>query len=241
MTMLFKGEVDYCKEVAPSYFKLKILTKEIETEPGQFFYIKCNNTFRLRRPFSLHRMFKDGFEILFERKGAGTTFLSNLKRKTLLDILGPCGNGFKIRKEKIIIVGGGIGIAPLFELVLRKRPEKVLLGAKNKDSLLCIDDFKKLGITPIVSTDDGSMGFKGKITDILSEHIDESSAIYACGPPEMLNIVIKKAKEIKCSCQISVEAIIACGVGACLGCAYKTKNGYKKVCKDGPVFDVSDL
>lgn len=116
-----------------------------------------------------------------------------------------------------------------------------MLGAKNKDTLLCMDDFKRIGISPIVSTEDGSMGVKGKITDILQNYIDSSSVIYACGPAEMLDVVIKKAKETGCSCQISVEAIIACGVGACLGCAYKTKGGYKMVCKDGPVFDIGEL
>lgn len=241
MIKLLKGEIDFCQQVLPSYFKIKVLTENIEAEPGQFFHIKCSSddTFRLRRPFSLHRKLKDGFEVIFEIKGRGTKFLSALKKGDILDILGPCGNGFRI-SEKIIIVGGGIGIAPLFELALKNKA-KVLIGAKSKDRLLCIDDFRSLGISPIVSTDDGSMGYKGKITDILIEHVEDCSVIYACGPEKMLDTVIKIAKEKRCSCQISVEAIIACGVGACLGCSYKTKNGYKRVCKDGPVFDVLEL
>ncbi|MEW6103141.1 MAG: dihydroorotate dehydrogenase electron transfer subunit [bacterium] len=240
---LFKAKIGYCKEIAPSYFKMAILA-DIEANPGQFFHIKCanDNTFRLRRPFSLHRKLEDGFEILFEKKGFGTEFLSNLKRGDILDIIGPCGNGFKIMKKQSIIIGGGIGIAPLFELALRCRNPKILIGAKTKDSLLCVDDFRKCKIEPLVSTDDGSLGYHGFITDLFLDSIDSIDFIlYACGPSKMLDSVIKIAKEKNIPCQISVESIIACGVGACLGCAYKTKNGYKKVCKDGPVFDVSEL
>lgn len=238
---LFKAEVVFCKEVSPSYFKMRLFS-DIDAEPGQFFHIKCSDSkFRLRRPFSLHRKLKDGFEILFEKKGEGTKFLSGLKNGDILDILGPCGCGFRIVDKSPIIVGGGIGIAPLLPLALRKKPDKVLLGAKNKDGLLCIDDFESLGIKPIVSTEDGSMGFKGKITDILQDYINSSCVIYACGPSKMLEVIIQKAKENNISCQISQEEMIACGVGACLGCAYKTRNGYKRVCKDGPVFDVRDL
>lgn len=239
---LFKAEVIFCKEISPPYFKIRLLS-DIDAEPGQFFHIKCslNNTFRLRRPFSLHRKLKDGFEILFERKGEGTKFLSNLKPGDILDILGPCGRGFKIIDKRAVIIGGGIGIAPLFELALRKRPDKVLIGAKNKDGLLCIDDFKSLDIEPMVSTDDGSRGFKGSITDMLQDYINSSCVIYACGPSKMLEVIIQKAKENNIPCQISQEEMIACGVGACLGCAYKTRNGYKRVCKDGPVFDVNEL
>ncbi|MEW6007100.1 MAG: dihydroorotate dehydrogenase electron transfer subunit [bacterium] len=240
---LFKAKIEYCKEIAPSYFKMGLLA-DIEAEPGQFFHIKCfpDNTFRLRRPFSLHRKLENGFEILFERKGEGTEFLSHLKKGDILDILGPCGNGFKIM-EKSIIVGGGIGIAPLFELSIRCKKPKVLIGAKTKDSLLCVDDFRNIGISPIVSTDDGSFGYHGFVTDLLLDSLDsvDSTILYACGPQEMLERVVRIAKEKNVPCQISVEAILACGVGACLGCAYKTKNGYKRVCKDGPVFDVNEL
>jgi len=242
MVRLFKGEVKFSKEVIPGYFKMGILA-DCKAEPGQFFHIKCSfdNAFRLRRPFSLHRKLKDGFEILFERKGSGTRFLSCLKKGDILDILGPCGNGFKIMEGNPIIVGGGIGIAPLFELALNLKEPIVAIGARTKDSLLCMNDFRACGISPIVSTDDGSLGFKGKITHILENYITHSSIIYACGPKEMLNAVIEIAKKRNIPAQISVEEMIACGVGACFACAYKTKDGYKRVCKDGPVFDIAFL
>ncbi|MEW6680371.1 MAG: diguanylate cyclase, partial [bacterium] len=150
---MIKAEVNFCKKIAPSYFKIAILA-DVEANPGQFFHIRCSNdnTFRLRRPFSLHRKLENGFEILFEKKGEGTEFLSHLKKGDILDILGPCGNGFKIMEEDALIVGGGIGIAPLFELSIRCKNPKVFIGAKTKDSLLCMDDFRDIGIEPMVST-----------------------------------------------------------------------------------------
>ena len=149
-----------------------------------------------------------------------------------------------------IIVAGGIGVAPLFFLAERLKPlaTLVLIGAKTKDQILCKNDFKKLGCDVRISTDDGSAGLKGKVTDLLrnilrNNTINANNAItlYACGPELMLKEIRQISKSYDIPAQVSLEAHMACGFGACLGCAVDTQAGYKLVCKDGPVFNAEEI
>jgi len=182
------------------------------------------------------------FEILYEIKGEGTRFLSQYEEADDLDILGPLGNGFKIdlNIKNAILVAGGIGIAPLTflaeELVKEKINVTLILGSKTKLDI----PLSAIGYKLLICTEDGSEGTKGLATDLLNEFVRAQNfaplQIYACGPKAMLKAVAQIT-----NCQVSLEEIMACGVGACLGCAVKTKDGYKMVCKDGPVFNSEDI
>jgi dihydroorotate dehydrogenase electron transfer subunit len=258
------------------YHKLSAYSDYISklAKPGQFVHIKCsdNNTPLLRRPFSIYSVSKEKgtFEILYEVLGEGTKLLSQKKRENFLDIIGPIGSGFSYNvpfanSHLPILVAGGIGVAPLVFLAERLAKSKipacqgkaagrknqkskilVLIGTKTKSLILCKHEFKKLGCDVKIATEDGSLGFRGIVTDLLrKELITHNSSlitgIYSCGPRPMLQEVSKIAKQHKIKCQVSLEELIACGVGVCLGCAVNTKSGYKLVCKDGPVFNSDEI
>ncbi|MBI4974851.1 MAG: dihydroorotate dehydrogenase electron transfer subunit [Candidatus Omnitrophica bacterium] len=230
--------------------------------PGQFIEIRCSDDLNplLRRPLGLHRILKNGIEVLYEVVGKGTALLSKKRKGESLDIIGPLGNGFDIKAgmgQATIIIAGGIGVAPLVSLAeeiarsprpaLHGRELYVLIGACKRSHILCEKDFKKLGAKVLIATEDGSKGYKGLATDLLKDFLNPKPyilypAIYACGPNEMLKTVAWIAKDRRIPCQISLEERMACGVGACLGCAVKVKGGgYKMVCKDGPIFNAEEI
>lgn len=197
-------------------------------------------------------------EILYEIRGAGTELLSRKKPGEFLDIIGPLGNGFNFMpggsQRTSVLVAGGMGVAPLFFLAERLAARKnqkskikhlVLIGAKTKDHILCAQEFKKIGYDVKIATDDGSQGFKGYVSDLLDKKLKamhyERATIYACGPQPMLQEVQNIARAHSLSAQISLEAHMACGIGACLGCVVDTVDGFKRVCKDGPVFEAGKI
>jgi dihydroorotate dehydrogenase electron transfer subunit len=199
-------------------------------------------------------------EILYEVIGKGTKILAQRKAGEYLDIIGPLGNGFDYRTtyhvpRTAILVAGGMGVAPLVFLAEKLVGHKdtrtqghkavVMIGAKTKKQLLCADEFKKLGCEVRVATDDGSKGFKGKVTDLLKDlpsTIDHRpSTIYACGPRPMLKEIAWISNIYNIPAQISLEEHLACGIGACLGCVVQTHDGYKRVCKEGPVFAAQEI
>jgi len=254
------GKVISNRVVKPGYYLMAIDCPPVsrKAKPGQFLTIRCGGKTvpLLRRPFGFHRIGASIFEILYEIVGEGTRFLSGLKPADKLDILGPLGNGFPIpeKGKDFIIVAGGIGVAPLFALAeeLARSPQPIahrkpliLIGAKTKNGILCEREFRRLGCSVKVSTDDGSRGLKGAATDLLEDlpwTLDPGPwTIYACGPHAMLKAAARIAEKHRVECYASLEENIACGVGACLGCAIKTKSGYKLVCKDGPVFNVEEI
>jgi dihydroorotate dehydrogenase electron transfer subunit len=206
---------------------------------------------------------------LYEVVVRSTGLLSLKKRGGSIDLIGPLGNGFNtldehnIRRTPIMI-GGGMGVAPLLALADRisrkeshdggRRKIYALIGSKTRKALLCADDFKRLGCEVIVATDDGTAGRKGFVTSLLRPLLSTMDsrqwAIYACGPVKMLEATARIASDYKIPCQVSLEERMACGVGACLGCPVsirtmnderRTTNEYKMVCKDGPVFDAHDI
>lgn len=218
--------------------------------PGQFIAIRLTEGFQplLRRPFSIHDVSARKLTILYKVLGQGTQILSCKKPGEYLDIIGPLGNGFKLKTGKAhIIVAGGMGIAPLFFLskALIKYKPLVLLGAKDKQQLLCVKEFKKLGLSVKIATDDGSSGFKGRVSDLLVSVLlalrRPFPVVYACGPKPMLRAISEVAREYNILAQVSLEEHMACGFGACLGCVVKTKEGAKRVCKEGPVFEAKDV
>jgi len=241
-----------------------------KTSPGQFFTIRVSDSYvpLLRRPFGAHEIGKDRIIILYKVVGKATKILSSKKKGSTLDILGPLGNGFNIessivrapegrgrlsslpgRQAGIVLVAGGHGVAPLYalakQLSVLSSQLSVFIGAGTKAHVICEKKFKKLGTKVYVATDDGSKGHKGLITALLKNRLRtyevRKTVIYACGPKAMLNEVAKIAKAKKIPCQLSLEEYMACGTGTCLGCAVKTRSGYKLVCKDGPVFDSKEI
>jgi dihydroorotate dehydrogenase electron transfer subunit len=190
-------------------------------------------------------------EILYKVVGKGTKVLANLHHGDHLDLLGPLGKGFDTAGaagEKIL-VGGGVGLAPLYylarKLAINSRVH-LFAGGRNRDDVLCITEFERLGIETYVATDDGTLGEHGLVTEVMEKYVAKSPSgktIFACGPFPMLKAVSLIAQRYSIPCQVSLEAYMACGVGACLGCVIKGSNhteespDYLCVCKDGPVFN----
>jgi dihydroorotate dehydrogenase electron transfer subunit len=232
--------------------------------PGQFvmFRLPERSTPFLRRPFSIHRLLETGggtaLEILYQVIGDTTRAMSGLEKDGFVDLIGPLGRGFTIpsNAKKVFIAGGGVGVAPLLfltDVLLKHRvaPEAitVFIGGRSKEDLLCRDDFTQLGIPVVTTTDDGSAGDQCLVTHPLEQAVQVSGPdiIYACGPPGMLSCVAGIAETFDVPCQVSIEAMMACGMGACLGCAVESREGaedlgrYLHVCMDGPVFEAVEL
>jgi dihydroorotate dehydrogenase electron transfer subunit len=239
-------------EVTPDYYKMILDAPSIAraAKPGQFVNVLVGNKFEplLRRPFSIHSVNSSKLVILYRVVGKGTEFFSHKKPGDQLNVLGPLGNGFdlNVKRGKIILIGGGIGIAPLVFLAekLGSSNITVLIGAKNKRHVLCADELKNLGCEVKIATDDGSSGFKGLVTELLKQNIqakDRPRIIFSCGPKLMLKEIGNISKRYNIAAQVSLEEHMACGIGACFGCVVNTKHGYKRVCKEGPVFDIKEV
>ena len=243
--------------IANGIYKYSVNAPQIakSAKPGQFLEIKASDTQEpfLRRPISIHSIEGDTIVFIFQVKGKGTTALSKKKEGEIIDIMGPLGYGaFKVDDYKsVAIIGGGIGIFPLYELAkqLKNRAKiNVYLGFRNKDLVTCEKEFEAIGLGKLcITTDDGSYKEKGFAIDFMKKDIEEHMVdmIYACGPLPMLRAVKKYADENNIPCQISLEEKMGCGIGACLGCAVKVVSGkeprWGHVCKEGPVFNASDV
>jgi dihydroorotate dehydrogenase electron transfer subunit len=260
---MFFGKVRilWNRRVGSSYYKigLKCGNELIAARPGQFVMLRIDGRTSplLRRPFSIHRIIEGekGIEILYRIVGEFTGRLSEVKDGEWVDIMGPLGKGFSLPENirRIFIVAGGIGVAPMLFLsthILEKKMTgssdiKVFLGARSKEDLLCRDDFLNLGLDVMITTDDGSEGKACLITTPVEAALKEKrpEVIYACGPSGMLKCLSGIAEIYKVPCQISTESVMACGIGACLGCAIEGKDEgrYLHVCMDGPVFDSRDI
>ena len=211
-------------------------------KPGQFINVYTGKgEMLLPRPISLCEIDKkEGtLRLLYQAIGKGTQYFSTLQKGNTLKILGALGNGFSINPEhqQHILIGGGIGVPPMLELAKTLQGNiTVFIGAKSKPIL--VDEFQKIGATVFVATDDGSYGLHGTVLDALKQEQPKGDMIYACGPKVMLKAVFEWANQMPI--QVSMEERMACGIGACVGCAIKIKKGNDwenlKVCKDGPVF-----
>lgn len=204
------------------------------TKPGQFVNIKLDGMF-LRRPISVCHVKGDILTIIYKVVGKGTEAMSRMKEGKL-DILTGLGNGYDldIPYKKVLLLGGGVGVPPLFmlaEKLIEKGMEvSVVLGFNDKSEIFYEKEFQELGAKVYVTTVNGSYGIKGFVTDAMKE-IDYSY-FYTCGPEPMLKAIYK---ESEVSGQFSFEERMGCGFGACMGCSCKTVTGYKRICKDGPV------
>ena len=220
------------------------------TFPGQFAELRVDNTpsVVLRRPISVHSFDAEKNEIgfLVQVVGDGTRWLASLKVGDKVNTLMPLGNGFTMPAEaggRYLLVGGGVGSAPLYYLAeqLKKNGNDfvILIGARSEKDLYRRDAYEALGQVEY-TTEDGSLGEKGYVTNhsVLAEKFDR---IYTCGPKPMMLAVAKYARENNIACEVSLENKMACGLGACLCCVEDTKEGHKCVCTDGPVFSIDEL
>ena len=261
MPVNIKAKLLKKEELISGIFKFSVQADEIvnTAKPGNFIEIRVNDDIEpfLRRPISIYNMDKENgiLEFIFQVKGKGTTILSKRNEGELIDIVGPLGFGtFKYSSyEKLAIIGGGIGIFPLYELAKCAHAENksvnTYLGFRNKDLVVLEDEFGKVSNNLTITTDDGSYAQKGFAIDFLKKDIEDGKidSIYACGPLPMLRAVRELSIEKNIPCQISLEEKMACGLGVCLGCAVKTAASPKEapeywhVCKGGPVFQAKEV
>lgn len=224
------------KKIAPNVFKLILLgdTKDIKNA-GQFVNISIPSLY-LRRPISICDYDANHLILIYKIVGSGTDILSKMKKNEELNILLPLGNGYTLNKKSKcpLLIGGGVGIPPLYNLAKRLIKEKkevsVILGFNTKEEIFYEKEFKKLGAKVFVTTVDGSYGSKGFVTDVMNKI--KYDYFYTCGPLPMLKAVYKSSKY---DGQFSFEERMGCGFGVCMGCSIKTKDGFKRICKDGPI------
>ena len=229
--------------LARQVFRMRLLgdTSAI-TAPGQFVDLALPGFF-LRRPISICDYDADGLTIIYKVVGKGTAALSRLAPGAELDALSGLGNGFDTQKsgESPLLIGGGVGVPPLYALAKRLLAEgkcpTAILGFNKADEVFYAGEFENLGVRTIVCTADGSVGVRGFVTDAIAT-LSGYSFYYACGPEPML-----RAVHALCPCdgQLSFEERMGCGFGACMGCSCKTKYGNKRICKDGPVLDKEEI
>lgn len=219
-----------------------------QAKAGQFLHILCGGDAYLRRPISICDITENRYlRFIFETRGEGTKSLAERSVGDRLDILGPLGNGFEVHTEDedaILLIGGGIGIFPLLNLAKKLEGKAtVILGFRNKDAMMMDDEFAKVCKDVFVATDDGSCGFHGLVTDVLTNIIrsNKVARIYTCGPTPMMKAVAGIAKEHEIPVQVSLEERMGCGVGACVTCTCTVAGKRKRVCKDGPVFDGAEV
>lgn len=214
-------------------------------QPGQFVHIKCGDGLLLRRPISICDAGNGTLRIVFQVRGAGTEWLPERTVGDTLDVLGPLGNGFRLPDcGKVLLVGGGIGSAPLL-LTGKRAPNgaEAALGFRTRDGAILVEEFEQAGIPVRTATEDGSIGVQGTIDQVVRDALNEGdfSAVLACGPTPMLRAISQMLAGRGVPCQVSLEERMACGIGACLTCSCKVSGHYKRVCKDGPVFPLEEV
>lgn len=245
-------------QVSRTMYELEFIAPAIAPDciPGQFVHIRSalDNNPLLRRPLSLYDVDKKlgSITLLYKVVGKGTGLLTRIRPKEYVDAMGPLGHGFSILapRKTALLVGGGVGIAPLIYLgrVLQNQGcnVKVIHGVESRRELVALGKLREIGVEFMPSTMDGSAGYKGLVTDLLLKKVNPADIdfIYCCGPEKMMARVSDYARENGIAGEVSLEEYMACGVGACLGCARKLKSSdteYKKICKDGPVFGMEEV
>ena len=270
------AELLYNRAVAPGIFRMRVRDAHIarQARPGQFIMLQVSGHSDplLRRPFSLCAADGETFELLYRVAGRGTAIMTAWEEQQVVNCIGPLGRGFTIPDglETAFLVAGGIGIAPLLFLLQKldhqQVPGKIIfLGGKTADAVRVLEDFKPLPADIFIATEDGTAGFRGLVTNSFAKYIEKlpkkdlkQSVVFSCGPQAMAQAVSAVASRLSIECQLSLEAIMACGIGACLGCAVKTgpvtaddqagafERGsrsfqYQRVCAEGPVFNSREL
>lgn len=257
------------QEIAPGYFRMRILAPDYTrlARPGQFVMFRVQRSLLplLRRPFGIFRAGfmpadcdtmppKEFIEIIYKVVGSGTDIMQGLHLGDPVELLGPLGSGFDLgmTEGNSILVGGGIGLVPLYmlaESIADPSRAELLIGGRSRDDVIAVTEFERLGVKTFVSTEDGSLGDAGLVTRILEKRLDQKpqATVFACGPMPMIKAVEKICRSRKVALQVSLEELMACGVGACLGCVVKGEGhteenpSYLCTCTVGPVFNADDL
>lgn len=255
MSRIFTATVVKNIELTSGHFLLSLLPQIRIPKPhaGNFFMLQVDSGLDplLKRPLSLHRAAGGEIQFLYRAVGKGTALLGLRKPGDTMQVMGPLGNKFPLRQKSasIILVAGGIGIAPLFALAesAAKRKAYLFYGAGTKREVLLLDELGRLGIDPVISTDDGSLGKKGNIINVMKKYLSrqpslaKNATIYACGPQPMLRTLSDLVKSLNIPAFSALEETMACGVGTCLGCVVRTIDGYRRVCREGPVFPMEEI
>jgi len=254
-SILTKGKIIEQINLDNNYYRIKIKAPQIakEAKPGQFVMLskwKIKELF-LKRPFSFYNIepYLGTFDILYKKIGKGTQILAESKIDDLVELIGPLGNGFEIPESvhNIAIVARGIGIAPLMPLMLEGKQKGIeiysFLSAQTENLLLYGDKIESISKKTFYTTDDGSKGEKGKVTNFLEKVLKETAidVVCTCGSKRLAQHIKKLQKKYNFLAFVSLEEHMACGIGACKGCVHKTKDGYKRVCKEGPIFPVEEV
>lgn len=257
-------EILWNREIGPGYYSmgLKAAAPLTAANAGQFVMLKPADILTpiLRRPLGIAQVLTEndtayGISVIYRVVGQGTALMAKLKPGQIMDVLGPLGVYFILPKEPrhIVLIGGGTGMPPMLCLARQTKNKfgdsckiTVCIGGRSKSDVLGLDEFEKIGVDISITTDDGSLGVKGVATMALNgmcEARKNPDAVFACGPVPMLKAVSAICLKNDIYCQISMEARMGCGIGACLGCAVKPAKGegYLHVCKDGPVFNAGVL
>jgi len=243
--------VSSVEELIPGIFLMRLTAPELAdgVKAGQFFMVGCGEDTVLRRPLSVHHIEGGNLALLFAIRGKGTAWLAQRKRRQKLNVFGPMGNGFEIVPgvKKLLVVAGGIGIAPLFYLVDYAvgtgHKVTMLLGAATKKQLYPANLLPH-DIEVVSATEDGTEGHKGMVTELIPQYSPAADQVIACGPLPMYRHMASERKKLGIEgkpVQISLEMRMGCGVGICYACTVRTKRGLKQVCKDGPVFALDEV
>jgi dihydroorotate dehydrogenase electron transfer subunit len=218
-----------------------------EAYPGQFVmvYMPDEHRHMLPRPLSIFALDRQKGELslLFAVKGEGTRLLAGAMTGSVWKLLGPLGKGFPALPPKALLIAGGMGIAPLtFLAASTESPRTLVYGARTASQLACPpEDLELPGLKLIVTTEDGSRGSKGNVTDMVYPLLSDTEALFACGPVKMLQAIVSLREKYKKKAWVSLEERMACGIGACLGCVVAGKKDYSLVCSDGPVFPAKEV
>jgi dihydroorotate dehydrogenase electron transfer subunit len=249
----FTGTILRNHSLSADFFELEFTWDKTAGSPlpGQFFTIRIsdNTVPLLRRPFAFSAFDEKtgSASMIIQKRGRGTEILAARQKSHDLDVIGPLGKPFPLpaKKQKPLLVAGGIGLGPILFLASQLPGAKLVFGCRTKSIVPGSGIFTGLKPDAVVCTDDGSAGFKGTAGDYLKsieQSVSDATVVYACGPLPMLQACHEFAARRECECFVSVEQVMACGVGACMGCAVKSvEGGYKRACTDGPVFNSMEL
>lgn len=257
MPKFFLAEIIISSKVKENFHLLEVrpLIETVQPRCGQFYLLQSGDSYDplLKRPLSVFNFDESSLQFLFRIKGKGTSYLSKLKPGNIISLIGPLGNGYPEPEDDFIVIAGGIGIASVMTLLLKFGKRAILFyGARNSNELLMLHTACSMAKSYFISTDDGSFGHKGLITKLFFDFIASKNnpnklPVYSCGSVPMFKTLKQIIDKNNINCYISVEEYMACGVGACLGCVIKLKSdsedgfNYKRVCKEGPVFNLRDI
>lgn len=242
MEKIFNYEIVNNKPLNSNTYLMELKGPTSWIKPGKFLNIRVPSKF-LRRPMSIYDWNSSTLKVLYRLVGSGTQILSTLKPKEKLEVLIDLGNSYEPSKEKKqLIVCGGCGIGSVYSLAKQLTKNKIdvslVIGFKNKKDMFLLPEWKKVCKQLIVCTDDGSYGFKGNVVDAIKKHNLENLYYYTCGSENLMKAVFKCCSN---EGQLSLEARMGCGFGCCMGCSIQTKNGPKRICKEGTIFNSKEL